>query len=132
MDVAFVRAVYNAAQLNNELKAACGARFLGTVLYPGGGTVRLTEGPDLAALVQATADAHDPARKTADQQAVEAALAAWRNGALANRTPQEIYTLLQSEIDAWASLADARNDLKAWLPLMGAALWYLMKQEMGE
>jgi len=41
---------------------------------------------------------------------------------LANKTPQEIYTLMQNRMDSWASLADARADLREWLPLMAAII----------
>lgn len=44
------------------------------------------------------------------------------NSPLANRTPQEIYTLMQGQIDGWATLADAKTDLRDWLPLMAAAI----------
>jgi len=41
---------------------------------------------------------------------------------LANKTPQEIYTLMQSAMDSWSTLADARSDLRIWLPLMAAII----------
>jgi len=41
---------------------------------------------------------------------------------LANKTPQEIYTLMQNRMDSWTSLADARADLREWLPLMAAII----------
>jgi len=41
---------------------------------------------------------------------------------LAGKTPQEIYTLMQNRMDSWTSLADARSDLREWLPLMAAII----------
>lgn len=41
---------------------------------------------------------------------------------LVNKTPEEIYTLMQGRIDSWPSLAGARADLREWLPLMVAIL----------
>lgn len=47
---------------------------------------------------------------------------------LANKTPQEIYTAMQNNIDGWATLADARADLREWLPLMAALIaWKVQK-----
>ena len=41
---------------------------------------------------------------------------------LANKTPQQIYTAMQDAMDGWGSLADAKSDLREWLPLMAAIL----------
>jgi len=41
---------------------------------------------------------------------------------LANKTPQEIYTAIQGAMDGWETLADARADLREWLPLMAAII----------
>lgn len=49
--------------------------------------------------------------------------------ALANKSPDEIYTLMQGQIDGWASLAEAKTDLRAWLPLMAAAIAWLVLKE---
>ena len=41
---------------------------------------------------------------------------------LARRTPAQIYTLMQGRIDGWTSLAQAKNDLREWLPLLAAEI----------
>ena len=41
---------------------------------------------------------------------------------LANKTPEEIYTMMQGRMDSWGSLANAKADLREWLPLMAAIL----------
>lgn len=41
---------------------------------------------------------------------------------LANKTPQQIYTAMQNSMDGWASLADAKSDLREWLPLLAAII----------
>ena len=48
---------------------------------------------------------------------------------LANKTPSQIYTQMQERMDSWTSLADAREDLREWLPLFGALLaWKVVDQ----
>lgn len=49
--------------------------------------------------------------------------------AIAGKTPEQIYTLIQGEIDGWASLTDAKNDLRAWLPLLASAVAWLVIEE---
>jgi hypothetical protein len=47
---------------------------------------------------------------------------------LQGKTPGEIYTLMQERMDGWTSLADAKADLRVWLPLMAAAVaWGLQR-----
>ena len=41
---------------------------------------------------------------------------------LARRTPAQIYTLMQNRIDSWTSLAQAKADLREWLPLLAAEI----------
>lgn len=41
---------------------------------------------------------------------------------LANRTPAQIYTLVQNRVDGWASLTAAKADLREWLPLLLAEI----------
>jgi hypothetical protein len=50
------------------------------------------------------------------------------NSALASKSPDEIYTLMQGQIDGWASLAEAKADLRVWLPLMAAAIVWLVNE----
>lgn len=51
---------------------------------------------------------------------------------LMTRTPLEVYTLAQNQIDGWTSLADAKADLYAWLPVIGAAIAYLWQSQENE
>lgn len=45
-----------------------------------------------------------------------------------NKTPAQIYTALENQIDAWTTLADAQADLRDWLPLLGAIVaWKVQK-----
>jgi len=41
---------------------------------------------------------------------------------LSNKTPQEIYILMQGRMDNWTTLANAKADLREWLPLMAAII----------
>ena len=41
---------------------------------------------------------------------------------LANKTPQEIYTLMQARMDSWSNLGQAKADLREWLPLLSAII----------
>ena len=53
-----------------------------------------------------------------------AAQACLAQSALADKTPAEIYALMQARMDKWTTLAEARADLREWLPLLAAlAVW---------
>jgi len=41
---------------------------------------------------------------------------------LADKTPEEIYTLMQNRMDGWQNLGQAKADLWEWLPLMAAVI----------
>jgi hypothetical protein len=41
---------------------------------------------------------------------------------LKDKTPTQIYTMMQNAMDNWTTLADARSDLREWLPLMAAVI----------
>lgn len=80
--------------------------------------------------------AHDGSQLTAQQQLDNAyaantadAQARWNLSAVHGKTPAQIYTAMQNEIDGWASLAAAKTSLRVWLPLMAAAIAYLAKAE---
>lgn len=70
---------------------------------------------------------HDMESRTEEQDEL-AALADQTSGVIAqylasplsDRTPQALYNELQSEINGWASLADAKADLRQWLPMIAA------------
>lgn len=49
---------------------------------------------------------------------------------LAGKTPAQIAAYFANEINAWASLADAKTDLLNWLPKMAAAIaWVVIEKE---
>ena len=41
---------------------------------------------------------------------------------LSNKTPQQIYTAVQNQVDSWGTLAQARAGLRELLPLLAAIL----------
>lgn len=51
--------------------------------------------------------------------------------ALNNRTPEQIYTLMQNRIDGWGNLAQAKADLREWLPLMAALIAVKLQKREG-
>lgn len=48
--------------------------------------------------------------------------------ALRDKTPGEIFAIMQARMDAWATLADARKDLREWLPRMAALLAWAVRK----
>ncbi len=65
-----------------------------------------------------------------DQQALNDVRARWIASAIHGKTPTEIYSAVQGAIDGWGSLAQAKADLRVWLPLVIAALaWETMRDE---
>jgi hypothetical protein len=65
-----------------------------------------------------------------DQWALDDIRARWLVSAIHGKDPTAIYTLLQTRINAWSSLAAAKTDLAEWIPLIAAALaWAVMKDE---
>lgn len=80
--------------------------------------------------VQAVIDAHDPnvlsqgEQTQAHKDDVNLRFAAAN---LTGKSPQQIYTAMQNKMDGWANLADARADLRNWLPLMAAGIVWLVK-----
>jgi len=52
----------------------------------------------------------------------DSAISRFNLSQIANKTPSEIYTIMQTAMDNWTSLADARADLREWLPLMAAII----------
>lgn len=126
---------YNKPLLTAQARALFGARFIGcndtaekTFL-----TVYLTEGmpadfADWAALVSS----HDYESKTPDQQAEiwrTEAFGHWEMSSLHGKSPAQIVTYLHSAMDGWATLADARADLKNWLPILAIAIAYIARAE---
>lgn len=75
--------------------------------------------------VQAVIDAHDPTELTQGEINTanrEDARARFLASQLADKTPEEIFTLMQARMDSWSSLADARADLREWIPLLAAII----------
>jgi len=88
--------------------------------------VRLTV-PDTAdeAAIQAVIDAHDPnVLSVGEQNEVyrEDARARFLLSQLADKTPEEIYTLMQNRMDGWSNLGQAKSDLREWLPIIAAVI----------
>ncbi len=56
--------------------------------------------------------------------------ARWALHALKGKTPAEIYTLAQAEINSWSTLSQAKAGLTKWLPFMLAGLaWCVMEDK---
>ena len=75
--------------------------------------------------IQVVIDAHDPEALSAGeikQSYRDDARARFLLSQLADKTPEEIYTLMQNRMDSWTTLADARGDLREWLPLLAAVI----------
>jgi hypothetical protein len=49
--------------------------------------------------------------------------------ALNGLSPTEQYNLIQNRIDNWSSLADAKEDLREWIPLVISAIYWLVKND---
>jgi nicotinamidase-related amidase len=75
--------------------------------------------------------AHDPT--DTDAANVADVLARWKASPMANKTPTQLYTLVQGRIDGWTSLAQAKTDLRDWLPLILAGLaWTVLEERAGQ
>ena len=75
--------------------------------------------------IQVVINAHDPEALSAGeikQSYRDDTRARFLLSQLANKTPEEIYTLMQNRMDSWTTLADARGDLREWLPLLAAVI----------
>lgn len=54
----------------------------------------------------------------------------WQSSALHNKTPQQIFTTMQNQIDGWTSLTQAKADLRVLLPLLFAAIgWTVFREQ---
>lgn len=135
-----VTQTFNIEALDRHLRAITQLVAGVTVAGPGGPSrafeavevvVVLTEPVDDAlqnALIRAVTT-HDYKQRLPEQDAQDAQRAAREDArarfvasAIAGRTPEQIYTAMQTQMDTWGSLADAKRDLKAWLPLLAAVL----------
>ena len=75
--------------------------------------------------IQVVIDAHDPEALSVGEQKEahrEDARVRFLLSQLADKTPEEIYTLMQNRMDGWQNLAQVRTDLREWLPLMAAVI----------
>jgi isopenicillin N synthase-like dioxygenase len=115
----------NANKLHEELEEALGDVFLGVSTGNSGITLHLAKDAtkEQDTLAKAILEAHDATKLTAEQQGIRDSLGAWRESALAGKAPPD----LKARIDGWRTLEDAQADLREWLPLMGAMVWYLMR-----
>ena len=81
---------------------------------------------ELTAGEQSTADAvvaaHDPEGDLPWLLNKKDAEARFLLSQLANKTPEEIYTLMQDRMDGWQNLGQAKSDLREWLPLIAAVI----------
>ena len=76
--------------------------------------------PAITAIEQAQAD------KAAAQQAV---IVEYASNILKDKTPAQIKTYIENQITGWATLADAKADLLAWLPLIAAGLAWMVLED---
>jgi len=75
--------------------------------------------------IQVVIDAHDPEALSAGeikQAHRDDARARFLLSQLADKTPEEIYVLMQDKIDNWSNLPQAKSDLREWLPLIAAVI----------
>lgn len=74
-----------------------------------------------------TQAAEEQARQ-AKRDALQDALQRLAGSPLADKSPAEIYDLMQTRIDGWGSLAAAKADMREWFPLMTAAIFHLIRR----
>ena len=75
--------------------------------------------------IQAVIDAHNPNALSVGeikQAHREDARARFLLSQLGDKTPEEIYVLMQDKIDNWSNLPQAKSDLREWLPLIAAVI----------
>ena len=134
--------LFKTALLSNELQAA----------FPAWGGVtsegysRMQSKPDKTEVylfvpddadeeeIQVVIDAHDSNVLNANEQNEanrDDVRARFLLSQLVDKTPEEIYTLMQDIIDGWGNLGQAKSDLREWLPLMAAVIaWKVIDQEL--
>lgn len=136
--ITFERESINFDGLFAELKTVFGELVAAISAGRGQVAVHLTAAPtpEQEMQLREVVREHNPANLTPEQQAAAArrthaadTRARFANSALANRSPQQIYDTLTARINGWSSLADAKSDLAAWLPLLAAAVAWLVVEE---
>ena len=125
--------LFKSGLLHDELLAA----FPGWTPVTSEGTSRMQSKPDGTEVylfvpdaadegeIQAVIDAHDPEALSAGEikQAYrDDARARFLLSQLADKAPEEIYTLMQNRMDSWSNLGQAKGDLREWLPLIVAVI----------
>jgi hypothetical protein len=124
-------------QLADEVRIATGIDVVERYSYYAVDNQVEINGADIeaqAALIQSTIDAHvpDPLYFSEDrrQAHIQTIIDNFNLHSLKGKTPAQIYTMMQNAMDSWTSLADARSDLREWLPLMAAAIsWIVIHQD---
>jgi hypothetical protein len=82
--------------------------------------------------VQSVIDSHNPNDKSLGeikQVNIDDANLRLKTSALSDKTPQEIYDIVQARIDSWTSLADAKTDFREWMPLLFAGMMWMVKRD---
>ncbi len=140
MDIVIERKMVNLEALDDGLRAALGALVQGVSWRRGAVVLHLHPNVTPAQVAQARgiAQAHDPAALTPAQQRAQARLTnisdvqgRFAASLLHDKTPAQIFSALETQIDGWVSLADAKRDLKQWLPLLAAAVVWLLVEPAG-
>jgi len=125
----------NVELLHSELVSAIGSNFIGISIDQANLRVIVKDEITTAqeALIAPIILAHDSSGLTSEQQErIDIGLnsvdikARILSSGLKDKTPAQIYTQLENQIDGWASLTDAKVDLKVWLPLMAAAIVWML------
>ena len=127
----------NHALLDEEIKAVI-SEYTGHG-GPRGSAVRLHFEDSVSTVDMDTAEAitlaHNPALFTDEQQDEQDAIAASANvvarfdaSNFADKSPDEIFTFMQTAIDGWANLGDAQADMRKWFPLMAALIIHLRSE----
>jgi hypothetical protein len=83
-------------------------------------------------LAESIVAAHDPKGLLPREANRKDAIARFKASAIADKTPAEIYTIVQSQIDGWTSLANAKADLRKWLPMAFALITQIIGNEEEE
>lgn len=67
--------------------------------------------------------------KQAKRDSLDDILQRLADSPLADKTPAEIFTIMQGQVDGWGSLAAAKADMRVWFPLMTAAIFWLARRK---
>lgn len=119
----------NFEKLNEDLANLLGIKYGGVPAYSGEATLTFSAADNITPQEEADAVAlvtnHDKNQLSARQQReanLAEAIQRIKNSNFADMSPAQIYTAMQNQIDGWATLADAKANLREWIPLMAAAI----------